>query len=85
MKTRNVFLFVARWVVMGWALLGLSSTSFGHGLIMDPPARNWFCGAITKPDQVANGVAQYPVCGDAFNAPGIGLQFHERAYAYDGA
>jgi chitin-binding protein len=31
----------------------------------------WFCGAITKPDQVANGTAQYPVCGNAFTAPGI--------------
>jgi chitin-binding protein len=42
-----------------------------HGLIQNPPARNWFCGAITKPDHVANGVAQYPVCGQAFTAPGI--------------
>jgi chitin-binding protein len=52
-------------------LLGLSASSFGHGLVQDPPARNWFCGAITKPDQVSNGTAQYPVCGDAFNAPGM--------------
>jgi len=43
----------------------------GHGLMQDPPARNWFCGAVTKPDQVQNGVAQYPVCGGAFFAPGI--------------
>ena len=42
-----------------------------HGLVQDPPARNWFCGAVTKPDQVQNGVAQYPVCGEAFFAPGI--------------
>jgi chitin-binding protein len=52
-------------------LLGLSASSFGHGLVQDPPARNWFCGAITKPDQIPNGTAQYPVCGDAFNAPGL--------------
>ena len=26
---------------------------------------------LTKPDQVQNGVAQYPVCGGAFFAPGI--------------
>ena len=44
---------------------------FAHGLVQDPPARNWFCGAVTKPDHVANGVAQYPVCGNAFTAPGI--------------
>ena len=39
--------------------------------MQDPPARNWFCGAVTKPDLVQNGVAQYPVCGGAFFAPGI--------------
>ena len=49
----------------------IAGTAFGHGLISDPPSRNWFCGAITKPDQVWNGTAQYPVCGDAFNAPGL--------------
>ncbi|HEY0683994.1 MAG TPA: lytic polysaccharide monooxygenase [Steroidobacter sp.] len=53
------------------ALLLIVSGANGHGLIQDPPARNWFCGAITKPDQVANGTAQYPVCGQAFTAPGI--------------
>ena len=42
-----------------------------HGLVQDPPARNWFCGAVTKPDHVSNGVAQYPVCGGAFSAPGV--------------
>lgn len=52
-------------------LLATASGAFGHGLIQDPPSRNWFCGAITKPDQVQNGTAQYPVCGDAFNAPGV--------------
>jgi chitin-binding protein len=53
------------------ALLLMMSSAFGHGLIQDPPSRNWFCGAITKPDQVANGTAQYPVCGQAFTAPGL--------------
>ncbi|MEM9553290.1 MAG: lytic polysaccharide monooxygenase [Acidobacteriota bacterium] len=41
---------------------------FGHGLMESPASRNWFCGAITKPDQVANGTAAYPVCGEAFAA-----------------
>jgi predicted carbohydrate-binding protein with CBM5 and CBM33 domain len=45
-----------------------------HGLVQDPPARNWFCGAITKPDHVSNGVAQYPVCGGAFSAPGVRME-----------
>jgi predicted carbohydrate-binding protein with CBM5 and CBM33 domain len=52
-------------------LMTLSSSAFSHGLVQDPPARNWFCGAVTKPDHVANGTAQYPVCGQAFNAPGV--------------
>lgn len=53
-------------VVLG-PLLAPAPT-FGHGLMEDPPARNWFCGAITKPDQVANGTAAYPICGEAFAA-----------------
>lgn len=61
---------MSRWFAVA-VLVGLSGSSFGHGLVRDPPARNWFCGAITKPDQVANGTAQYPVCGDAFSAPGM--------------
>jgi len=49
----------------------LSSAAVPHGLVQDPPSRNWFCGALTKPDQVANGTAQYPVCGQAFNDPDV--------------
>lgn len=59
-----------RWALL-CLLLGSIGSSFGHGLIQDPPARNWFCGAITKPDHVPNGTAQYPVCGNAFNAAGL--------------
>ncbi len=56
--------------VVGLWLLGLVATAvFAHGLIQDPPSRNWICGFITKPDHVQNGVAQYPVCGNAFFAP----------------
>src|SRR5690348_10701197 len=51
-------------------LVLLASAVFGHGLIQDPPSRNWICGFITKPDHVQNGTAQYPVCGNAFFAPG---------------
>ena len=29
-------------------LLGFVSGAASHGLIQDPPSRNWFCGAITK-------------------------------------
>jgi hypothetical protein len=52
-------------------LFGSIPSAFSHGLIQDPPSRNWFCGAITEPDQFLNGTAQYPVCGNAFSAPAI--------------
>ncbi len=55
-------------------LASLSGAVHAHGLVQDPPARNWYCGAVTKPDHVQNGVAQYPVCGNAFFAPGVGSQ-----------
>lgn len=51
---------------LGAALLAFSSMSFGHGFVDSPGARNYFCGKVTKPDEVLNGTAQYPVCGDAF-------------------
>jgi chitin-binding protein len=60
--TKKTFLVIAT----GAALLGMTGGALAHGLIEDPPSRNWFCGAITKPDEVANGVAEFPVCGDAF-------------------
>lgn len=47
-------------------LMGLTGSAFAHGLIQSPPSRNWFCGALTKPDEVSNGVAQFPICGGAF-------------------
>lgn len=51
---------------LGAVLLAFSALSFGHGFVDSPGARNYFCGNITKPDQVLNGTARYPVCGDAF-------------------
>jgi len=51
---------------VGAALLAFSAMSFGHGYVESPGARNYFCGAVTKPDEVANGTAKYPACGDAF-------------------
>ena len=51
---------------LGAVLLAFSSMSFGHGFVDSPGARNYFCGKVTKPDEVLNGTAQYPVCGDAF-------------------
>lgn len=51
---------------LGAMLLMFSAVTFGHGFVDSPGARNYFCGKVTKPDEVANGVAKYPVCGDAF-------------------
>jgi len=53
-------------IVVALTLCGLTGGALAHGLIQSPPSRNWFCGAITKPDEVANGVAQFPICGGAF-------------------
>ncbi len=47
-------------------LLGITGQVLSHGLVETPPSRNWLCGAITKPDEVANGTAEFPECGDAF-------------------
>jgi predicted carbohydrate-binding protein with CBM5 and CBM33 domain len=55
----------------GLVMLVLATNAFAHGYVQDPPARNWYCGFITKPDHVSNGTAQFPVCGDAFFAPGV--------------
>jgi hypothetical protein len=39
----------------------------GHGLMEDPPSRNWICGVlVTKPHHVLNGVALTPEYGEAF-------------------
>ena len=62
------FAFKAAGVVLS-ALI--TTAALSHGLVQDPPSRNWLCGAITKPDHVANGTAQYPVCGQAFNDPDV--------------
>jgi chitin-binding protein len=53
-------------IVIALTLCALTTGALAHGLIQSPPSRNWFCGAVTKPDEVTNGVAQFPVCGGAF-------------------
>ncbi|MBN4055314.1 lytic polysaccharide monooxygenase, partial [bacterium AH-315-K03] len=57
-------------------LLLFSASVFSHGMIENPGARNYYCGYITKPDEVINGVAEYPECGGAFaEDPSGGYQF----------
>jgi hypothetical protein len=46
-----------------------------HGLMEDPPSRNWICGVLTKPDHVLNGVALTSECGEAFEFEDGGYQF----------
>lgn len=50
-------------------LLGFAAVqdAAAHGLMQDPPSRNWYCGALTQPDHVTNGQAQYPECRTAFD------------------
>ena len=60
---------------LAWAAIGGAAA---HGLVQDPPSRNWYCGAVTKPDQVRWGTPQYPQCGKAFDShpdPNAGYQF----------
>ncbi len=59
--------------VLGALMLG---GVWGHGLVESPPARNWFCGAVTKPDHIINNVAQYPQCEEPFQLDSnAGYQF----------
>lgn len=54
-----------------YALIALPNAS-AHGLVEQPSSRAWFCGAVTKLNQVLypdpNNPAQYPQCGDAFKS-----------------
>lgn len=34
-----------------------------HGLVEDPPSRNWICGLVSKPYDLG----QHPECGEAFS------------------
>lgn len=42
--------------------LSISAVTLGHGLISEPPSRNWLCGATTKPHEASPTSA----CGQAF-------------------
>ncbi len=48
-----------------WAVVFVN-TAGAHGLVQDPPSRNWTCGFETKPDEVTNGIGKTPKCGEAF-------------------
>ncbi len=44
----------------------VAAPAAAHGLVQDPPSRNWFCGFITKPDEIGSPRARYPECAGAF-------------------
>ncbi len=71
MSTRKL-----RSVLLVIVLMSFAANVIAHGLVEDPPSRNWYCGVITKPHEVTNGVAEHPECGDAFaNDINGGYQF----------
>jgi chitin-binding protein len=51
---------------------GLASAALGHGLVQDPPSRNWVCGFATKPDESGTPRAKTPECAAAFEGTGSG-------------
>jgi len=48
--------------LFGLFALTLSASVMGHGLVSEPPSRNWTCGAVTPPDRAEPGSA----CEEAF-------------------
>lgn len=41
----------------------------GHGYVEKPGSRNYYCGAVTKPDEVLYGTPVYEECREAFILP----------------
>ena len=56
-------------------LFGLVDQVAGHGLVEEPPSRNWICGVETKPHEVSNGGGATPECAAAFDFEDGGYQF----------
>jgi chitin-binding protein len=54
------------------AALSIAASAAAHGLIQDPPSRNWFCGFVTKPDEIGTPRARHPECAGAFQGTGAG-------------
>jgi len=49
------------------SLCGLTGIAGAHGLMEDPPSREWICGKETQPDQILYGNnAKTPACSTAF-------------------
>ncbi len=50
----------------GMGILGFAATVFGHGVIVNPPSRNFICGMETIPSEVDFGDPKTPACSTAF-------------------
>lgn len=59
-------------LLFGSLTMMLSASVMGHGAMSEPAARNWTCGAITKPDTAEPGSACAQAFADDFNG---GYQF----------
>jgi chitin-binding protein len=55
-------LFVALAILQACLTLNVHA----DGAIESPPARNWICGAVTKPDHFSGGTPLHPECETAF-------------------
>jgi len=67
---------VGKTIPFGLAFLCAGAAAFADGLMESPPARNWYCGFTTKPDEIQNHRAQFPACSTAFAAiPMAGYNF----------
>lgn len=50
----------------GLLFLVVIADAFAHGVMENPPSRNWLCGAVTRPEEVDLGTAKHPACSTAF-------------------
>jgi chitin-binding protein len=68
MKIRHILRTLGAFILA----CGFASQALAHGLIQDPPSRNWVCGFVTKPDEIGTPRAKYPECAGAFQGTGSG-------------
>lgn len=65
---RSLFIFALPQFLVLYAAINISQPVFAGGVIEDPPARNWLCGVVTKPDEVLYGNPEFPICRAALAA-----------------
>ncbi len=85
---RNLLMLAHPLSVTLYAVVTISQPVFARGVMEDPPARNWLCGVVTKPDEVLYGNPEFPICRAAL-APDqhagysfMSVQTHDRGRAF---